>query len=217
MVESKPLRAAPLYNTPAVPLRHDDEFPLLTSAQQAETLRLAARLQAEHEARSSSEALLQAAAEAGIDARFVREAAQRVVSGSEKTRRPLPRPLIAVALLTVLNWFALVNQRAEYAGIQLEVWQIVGLALAAFAASAWVGRERRVRWTMPLAVVAIWLALGLPDLIYHVSLEGRGLPWLPALIAIVGGLQFAGASLGAFLWGYEPRSRTGRLHRQGQP
>ena len=66
-------------------LRHDDELPPMTSDQQAEAIRLAARLQAEHEARSTN-GLLQAAAEAGIDPRFVREAASNLANAPRPTK-----------------------------------------------------------------------------------------------------------------------------------
>ena len=55
-------------------LQHEDDLPPLTPTQQAEAIRLAARLQAEHEASASSEELIRAAQEAGIEPRFLREA-----------------------------------------------------------------------------------------------------------------------------------------------
>ncbi len=186
-------------------LRHEDDLPPMTPSQQAEAIHLAARLQAEHE-ENSTERLFQAAEEAGIERRFLDEAAWRVAEGSLPLRpsSAVPRPFIAVLTLTLLNMLALRGQSAESVGIVLENWQIALLVGTPLIASLWVGREPRVRWTVPAAVLAVWLALALPDALYHLLLEGRTLKWLPALVLIIGGLQFVAALIGAFVHWHRP-------------
>lgn len=196
-----------------MPLRHDDELPPLTPAQQAEAIRIAARLQAEHEATSSSEAFRQAAEEAGIERRFLDEAVRHVGRKAEPTLG-MSRTLVATLLLATLNGLVLAHQPAESVGVVLADWHIALLVVIPFLASSWVGRERRVRWTMPMAVVAVWLALALPDAAYHLLLEGRTLRWLPALVVIVGGLQFVAALIGAFAHWHRP-ARHPRLSHLG--
>ncbi len=61
-------------------MQRHDELPPLSAAQQTEVLRLAARLQAEHESTTSFECLVRAAQEAGIEERFLQEAVERVAA-----------------------------------------------------------------------------------------------------------------------------------------
>lgn len=83
-------------------LRHD-ELPPLTPAQQAEALRLAARLQAEA---NSTDEFLRAAEEAGIEPRFLHEAIRRLPAERQAPNPgPLVLALLAIPALAILGAF----------------------------------------------------------------------------------------------------------------
>lgn len=198
-------------------LRHDDALPPLTTEQQKETILLAARLQAEHEARSSSEALMRAAAEAGIDARFVVQAAHQV-AGTKKRRergKPVPRPLAAALILATLNALAIFWEPFNNVGVELSGGELTILVAVPFLAALIVAQERRVRWTVPASIAPLWLALALPFGVWSRLYMGQSPSWLPPLVVIVGALQILAALVGSLVGGY--RTMLVRVDRPQSP
>jgi len=129
-----------------------------TAAQRDALIDLAARLQAEQEATVGMDELARAAEEAGVDPRFLSEAARRLETPAEVGPREAIAALAGLALFDAL-FFGIVARSwlfpmSPMMGIPL-------LAVAAFA-FAWIfGRPRALRWVAPLAPVAVWTALGI--------------------------------------------------------
>jgi hypothetical protein len=139
-----------------VRLEHDDSF-RFTPEQRDEILSLAARLQTQHEATVDIDELARVAREAGIDPRFVHEAAMRV----GRRTVPLPRSLLAaLAVFTVqAGFFVFVQNPSVPGGRSLSTFELSFAIAMAFFVGLWVARERRIRWYAPLVSLGVWFAL----------------------------------------------------------
>ena len=137
-------------------LRNDDELPPLTPSQQSEAIRIAARLQAAHEARASNEALLLAAEEAGIERRFLHEAFQSVEAKSRVVRTPHARipwaAALAIALLLATGFLGITGA----GGFRYDLALGLGLGIGLLMES-----KTRSWWSTPAFVLGGWVAMTL--------------------------------------------------------
>ena len=176
-------------------LRHDDELPPLTPAQQAEAIRLAARLQEEEATRHD---LLAAAEEAGIEPRFMREAAYRVAAA------PQTVPHIAPSVATVRNWatfalytlgFLVASTTYVGAGRGLQSVQagiILAVVESAILALFWT-RRGRSRLFVYTSLAVAWAML---DIVLNVLFGGPKTIWdFMPVVAIETGIALAGAEI----------------------
>ena len=132
-----------------------------TPAQRDALIDLAARLQAEQAASVGMDELAQAAREAGVDPRFLGEAALRLDAAPAPVVEPGPRE--ALQSLAALALFD-----ALFFGVVTRHWFFPvapGACLPLMAASAFVfawtfGRRWELRWVAPLVPIAVWAALG---------------------------------------------------------
>lgn len=150
-----------------------------TPAQRDALIDLATRLQAEHEATVGTEELVQAAAEAGVDPRFLSEAAARLESAPAASPPAVRDPLVALAALALFDFLFL--------GIVVRHWffpiapglRLPLLLAAAFAFSTVCARHRALRWAAPLAPLGIWLSIGVASTVayrLHGSAEWSTMP-----------------------------------------
>jgi hypothetical protein len=171
-----------------------DEGPRLTPEQRDEVLSLAARLQAHHEATVDVEELARVASEAGIDPRFVHEAALRIGQRS----RPLPRSLFAaLAMFTAqAGFFVFIQNPSVPGGRSLSAFELSFAISMAFFLGLWAARERRIRWYAPLATLGVWFALFLATTALT-SLNGVHQDWVLQDCVVFGAAQAVAALFGA--------------------
>lgn len=128
-----------------------DEEARLTSEQSKRVVDLAARLQAEHDRTVGVDDLAQAAAEAGIETRFIHEAARRV-----RTEATPPAPETAYETWPLaLGLLAMLGFGACYAEPGLRAWLFYGLPwllhlAAPLALGCALGRRGAPAWFLPL-------------------------------------------------------------------
>lgn len=179
------------YNGP-VSLEHD--APHFTPEQRDEILSLANRLQARHEGSVGADELVRVAEEAGIDPRFVQEAALRLGQKS----RPLPRSLGVAFGLFVLQagFFVFIQNLSIGGGRSVSAFEVSFAIAMAFFLALWAARERRVRWFTPLVALSVWTALFLAatGLSY---LSGVHQSWILQTALVFGFAQAVAAMFGA--------------------
>ena len=139
-----------------MPFDHE-EGPRFTSEQRDAVLNLAARLQGEHEATVGADELARTAEEAGINPRFVQEAAMRM---GQKTP-PLPRSLlVAFGFFLVQACFFVSIQNPPLPGGRMISGLELSFAFAmAFFLGLWAARVRSLRWYIGLVPLGMWTAL----------------------------------------------------------
>jgi hypothetical protein len=136
-----------------VPLEHEPTR--LTPEQRDRVLDLAARLQSQHEAGIGVDDLVQAAAEAGIDPRFVHMAARSVVATPpEPPARTIPSPDrhvagILMGVLTMLNAVVSLLHLGRAESSVGAVWFI----LLAGVTGVWAVRGRLPVWLVPAVLL----------------------------------------------------------------
>lgn len=152
----------------------------MTPTQQVEAIRLAARLQAEDEARDSGSAMMRAAEEAGIERRFLVEAAARVACTPAARRSHNPSAGVALAAVVAML---------------VALWPFVpalpGVALIGFLFALYPTLSGRPRAAVAALVVASWLLFDLA--LWAAGMDVRG------EFTLVGLLELAGAVLGIVL------------------
>lgn len=184
-----------------MPLRQDEEFPPLTLDQQAEALRIAARLQARHDEESAVEGMIRAAEEAGIERRFLDEAVTQVAGRRRWRVRRAPAPPLRVdATLFFVLLGILVALTAAFMAAPLLVVACLLSFLFALVPSS-MGRSRRHVYGL---VVAGWVIFDV--LFFAVGLDVHG-EFLNAAL-----LQLSGVIVGAELarWAYRVQARLAR-------
>ena len=142
------------------------------------------RLQAEHEARTSSEALLLAAEEAGIERRFLMEAAAQV-STNGRAERPQGNRAIGHTDLAAWACFMLFCGALAFWGdgpLAVTFILVAGVVLGLS-----IGRRSLRAWTAPAGVLASWLVLTLFFALYSQMnagntgmIDGRFFLWIVA-------------------------------------
>ena len=139
-----------------MPLDHE-EGPRFSSEQRDAILNLAARLQGEHEATVGADELARAAEEAGIDPRFVQEAAMRM---GQKTP-PLPRSLLVAFgfFLVQACFFVFIQNPSLPGGRSLSAFELAFAFAMAFFLGLWAARVRSLRWYVALVPLGMWTAL----------------------------------------------------------
>ena len=176
-------------------LEHRDP-PRFTLDQRDEILNLAARLQIQHEATVGVDDLFAEAVAAGIDPRFVQDAAMRVGrKGRQKPR--LAAPLLAFLLFVAQAGFLLGDSFGWFGhGNAILEWpEGVVAAETGLILALWAAREPLTRRFVPLATLAVWLAVGLLTLGTRRIVEG----YFPSNVAttalVYGAIQFVAALL----------------------
>lgn len=180
-----------------------------TPAQRDALIDLASRLQAEHEATVGTDELVQAAAEAGVDPRFLSEAAARLESAPAASPTDVRDPLVALAALAVFDFLFLgVTVRHWFFPIAIGL-RFPLLLAAAFAFSAFCARHRALRWVAPLAPLGIWLSIGVAATVAY-RLHGSS-DWstMPKFALAFGIVQAFGALLAAGMASLFDRPRNG--------
>ena len=167
----------------------------LTPAQRDALIDLAARLQAEHAGTVGADELARAAAEAGIEPRFLGEAAARF--GTAPRAIGVAEPVLAVLGIALFDGL--------FFGIVSRSWffPLVGalrlplLLAAGFAFASVFVRHRPLRWIAPLAPLAVWTALGIVGTIVfrlHHHGEWRTVAGVAAAFGAVQALAVAAAA-----------------------
>lgn len=175
-----------------MPLEHGDT-PRLTTEQRDRVLDLAARLQAQHESTVAVDDLAEAAAEAGIEKRFVQEAVRSLeVEAQPDLSYRLPLGLFvaqAVAFMlqkdiTVSAW-----QRP------LILHEAVVAAMIAFALAAWASQSRANRSYVVVVPPLVWTTVGIAASFY---MNQKGLigAWIPGFATLYGAIQTGAGVLG---------------------
>ena len=171
-------------------LRNDDELPPLTPSQQAEAIRIAARLQAAHEAHDSNEALLLAAEEAGIERRFLHEAVARLSPEVTATRLVPIAPVVAAfsGIGAAALWFLFASYTLE------QTWTVVAL-VAGLILGVFGIRPR----SAAILASAVWLLFGVIQSVYDLTHYGAFGPVFQIFIVSIAFRSVVGAALGAGL------------------
>lgn len=195
-----------------MPLEHDDA-PRFTLDQRDAILNLAARLQVQHEATVGVDELFAEAVAAGIDPRFVHDAAMRL--GRKSQPRHLRSPLFAFVLFTLqaclfmlyeCHWF-------NRGGTSLE-WPLLFFAGAiSLLLALWAARQPIIRRFVPLAALVVWIATAIP----FYFLVGSGSDWVLPVAFAYAATQSLAALIGLFAAVYVERTsrnaRSFRLYR----
>ncbi len=197
-----------------MPLEHDGA-PRFTAEQRDEILSLANRLQAQHEGTVGTDELVRAAEEAGIDPRFVHEAAMRL---GQKAKPISPAAKIAFGLFVLQACGFMFVQNpwigANRAPASHEMWFAVAFA---FFLALWGGRSREVRWFSPLAAISAWIAVGIATATFTFFVNGHQIgPWVLPMAAFFAMLQAIAALCGAVAAAgldRTPEAKAFRLYR----
>jgi hypothetical protein len=180
------------YNS-IVALEHNDT-PRFTAEQRDEILNLANRLQGQHEGTVGADELVRVAEEAGIDPRFVHEAAMRL------GRKPQPisrAPLIAVCLFAFQAVaYMFVQNPGLYSTRSIAFPELAFAAFTAFALGLWASRERRVRFFVPVASIIVWTVTGLAMSGFTILTVHEAAVWVLPLACVFGLLQSVAALCG---------------------
>lgn len=134
-------------------LEHDN-VPRFTPEQRDKILNLASRLQAQHETTVSADELVRVAEEAGIDPRFVQEAAMRL----GRKAQPISRTPIFALCFFAFQALMFIQNPLLYGSRPNAV---IVSALVSFALALWAAREKRIRPFVPIASTVVWIVTGL--------------------------------------------------------
>jgi hypothetical protein len=136
-----------------VPSEH--QKPPLTNDEQAQILKLAARLQAEEAAGETVAGLARAASEAGIEARFVEEASRRLSVVPSDEGSGLDRQ-IAIGLIASLVFLNLLMAVSPLRSVLLHSATPFGLFALAVASGAWVAKAKLNSWWPVVSLLLVW-------------------------------------------------------------
>jgi hypothetical protein len=140
-----------------VPLEHD--APRYTPEQRDAILNLATRLQMEHETTVGADDLVRAAEEAGIDARFVHDAAMRLgrkPQGSVTLRGPLIAFILTILQAGLFAMDLLHSHRFP------EPLDLLASGAVMFPLAFWGAQYPTVRRFVPVTAIVVWIALMVP-------------------------------------------------------
>lgn len=176
-----------------MPLEHQDD-PRFTPEQRDEILNLANRLQAQHEATVGADELVRVAEEAGIDPRFVHEAAMRLGTRSRLNHRSLALATTAFSLQAFVFLFC---QNIGIGGSRgIASHEVIFAATVAFVLGVLIARDKAIRWYVPLTLAAGWIVAGM---LAGVLGRGEAASWLFNVAATFGGIQLLAALCGSAL------------------
>ncbi len=171
-----------------------NDAPRFTAEQRDEILNLANRLQAQHEGTVSADELVRVAEEAGIDPRFVHEAAMRL------GRKPQPisrTPLYALCLFALQAVAYMFVQNPGVSGTRsIGSRELLFAAFTAFALGLWASRERRVRYFVPVASIIVWTVTGLAMSGFTILRLHEAAVWVLPLACVFGFVQTVAAFCG---------------------
>jgi hypothetical protein len=172
-------------------LRQDEGLPALTPDQQAEAIRLAARLQEQHRS-NDTEALLRAAEEAGIERQFLNEAVAQVHTKRQAARPK--NPALGLILGPIVLTLALIGMSASVSASSSYIVNAPVLTVACFLGFLFAvvpTLKGRSRPAVTAFVLASWLLLDLLIWAFRIDVHGE--------FTTVGLIELAGALLGIVL------------------
>jgi hypothetical protein len=199
----------------SVALEHD-AVPRFTPEQRDEILNIAARLQAQHEGTVGADELIRAAQEAGIDPRFVHQAAMQVARKPQVTHTNAP--LVAIVLFTLQAGLFMRGQVHWYRQGS-NPFDLPTMFCAFFFAAVlghFAGRDRRLRWCVPLITLATWASLIVAYAAYEWSFGpyyGLQLPTSALGLAV---FQAAAALMGSLINEAPEGAKSFRLYRKAK-